>query len=105
MTSTWPRGTFFDGAALRMPGVLEHLHVVEVFAGRDVAQRVGRSRHPAMGRIDWRHIADEAFAKTALEEDGGQRRGRNAEQFCAGFFIHGGCLSEASLILPRLLFT
>ena len=59
---------FLDGLALRMGAVEEDADRVEVFARRDVAQRVGGADHVAERGIERPHILDELAAQAALEK-------------------------------------
>lgn len=66
----------FNGFALRMIRVLKHANVVDILAGRDVAQRERRADH--VGRAgcrfdEWRDALQEYVAQAALEQLRGQR--------------------------------
>src|SRR5947209_20217306 len=55
--------TFLDRPALRMQAILEYAEVVDIFARGNIAQRVGRPRHPAGLRIEWHEPTDEGVAQ------------------------------------------
>ena len=83
-----------------MIGILEYGNGIEVFAGRNVAQRVGGSDHAGAERAHGLHALDHLVAQTALEQDGGKRCRADVAQAVAAFghaasdrldggFVHG----------------
>src|SRR5690242_13414760 len=80
------RRAFLDAFALRMRVVLEDLHVIEILARWNIAQRIGRPRHPGMFWVQRMDVADEAVAITALEHDCGQSRGGDGEELAPCVF-------------------
>src|SRR5215207_10129514 len=71
-----------------MRAVLEHAEMVEVLAGRDVAERIGGADHPWRIRIDEVDALDVAIAETPLEQHGRQGGGRDRLQLLPRLFPH-----------------
>ncbi len=74
-----------DRAPLRVLRALEHPQMIEVLPRRDVAQGEGLADHALALQAQRPHILDEDVAEAALEQSGGQRRGRNPLEFLAIF--------------------
>jgi hypothetical protein len=68
ITSTLPAGAFSDRLALRVLGIGEDADMVEVLAGGDVAQRVGRADHVAPVIAEAPDTLDVGVAQPALEQ-------------------------------------
>ena len=81
---TWR--TILDCPALRMASIAKHIDLVEVFARRHVAQRESFADQYRLVRAERMHILDHLDSKTALEERGRDRCGRDGLQFAAGRF-------------------
>jgi hypothetical protein len=53
---------FFDALALRVAAVLEHAEMIEVFARRNIAQRIRRADHARPAGIETMDAVDEGVA-------------------------------------------
>jgi hypothetical protein len=79
------RRAFFDRPTLRMAPVGKDADMVEIFSGRNVAQREGRPDQPGRVAIDLVNPADEHITQAVLQQHGRQRGGGYRLEFFACF--------------------